>query len=256
MAEQFAEIIRQYLLTVAAGKRLIAKGVARHPAVAAAVARGTLVVVAGSTNGYVAEEILTALGQAQGFTRKGFRRGATVAPGATLPKAELAGDVVLVNGQWQKGKQIFDVVDNMQSGDVILKGGNALDLPHGRAAAYIGHPMGGTAGAAIPAVIGRRVQMIVPIGLEKRVGQDLNELASELNSPSCQGPRMMVLPGSAFTELDAIGLLTGAAGRLVAAGGIYGAEGAVWIAVKGSAAQLQAADGLMASVASEPPCEV
>ena len=43
----------------------------------------TLVIIAGTTNGYVAEEILASLGQGEGFTRKGFRRGTTVAPGRT-----------------------------------------------------------------------------------------------------------------------------------------------------------------------------
>ncbi len=256
MPKGSAEHVKQYLLTVAAGKRLIAKGIVRHDAVAAAMKKGTLVIVAGSTNGYVAQEALGAIGQAEGFSRRGFRRGVTVAPGAMVPKAELAGDVVIVNGQWQKGKQIFDVIDSMQAGDVVLKGGNALDLARRRAAVYIGHPMGGTIGAAIPAVIGRRVQLIVPIGLEKRVADDVHDLAAELNSPACQGPRMMVMPGPVFTELDAIGLLTGASARLVAAGGIYGAQGAVWIAVKGTESQLLAADEVMASVVSEPPCEV
>lgn len=249
------ELLKQYVLTSAAGKRLIAKGIVRHPAVAAAMSAGTLVIVAGSTNGYVAEEALTLLGQAEGFSRLGFRRGVTVPAGVVLPKAELTGDVVIVDGRWLKGKQIFDVVDEMKAGDVILKGGNALDLARGRAAVYIGHPMGGTVGAAIPAVIGRRVQMIVPIGLEKRVAEDVNDLAAELNSPAAQGPRMMVLPGATFTELDAVRLLTGATAKLVAAGGIYGAEGAVWISIKGSDAQLEEADKLMTSVAAEPPCQ-
>ncbi|MCJ7548174.1 MAG: hypothetical protein MUQ30_00645, partial [Anaerolineae bacterium] len=76
-------------ITTAMGKRLIGKGIARLPQIQAILETGTLVIIAGTTNGYVAEEILTALGQVEGFTRVGFRRGATVAPGNKLPEAEL-----------------------------------------------------------------------------------------------------------------------------------------------------------------------
>ena len=48
----------QFYLTPAAGKRLIAKGVTALPAVRAALLQGTVVIVAGTTNGYVAEEVL------------------------------------------------------------------------------------------------------------------------------------------------------------------------------------------------------
>jgi len=248
--------MKQFVLTPVMGKRLIGKAMAVHPAVASAMKKGTLVIVAGTTNGYVAEEVLAATNQSAGFTRKGFRRGMVLSPSfdAGSLKAEFPGDVVLTNGQWQKGKEIFDVVDTMQAGDVILKGANALDLATGQAAVLIGHPMGGTIGAAISALIGRRVTLIAPVGLEKRICGDLWELARELNAPSAEGPRLMPLPGEVFTELDAIALLTGASAKLVAAGGICGAEGAVWIAITGQEGQLKAAADLIKSVANEPPC--
>src|SRR5512133_2715365 len=75
---------RQFFLTVAAGKRLIGKATAALPEVAHALVEGTLVVLAGSTNGYVAEEILKQAGLEKGFSRKGFLRGVTTAPGHKL----------------------------------------------------------------------------------------------------------------------------------------------------------------------------
>lgn len=249
--------MKQFVLTPSMGKRLIGKAMAAHKAVQSALKNGTLVIVAGTTNGYVAEEILTDTGQLGTFTRKGFRRGVVLAPSfdASSIKAEFPGDVVLVKGVWQKGKEIFDVVDNMQAGDVILKGGNALDLHTGQAAVLIGHPMGGTIGAAISALIGRRVTLIAPIGLEKRICGNLYELAADLNSPAAEGPRLMPLPGIVFTELDAIELLTGAKAKLIAGGGICGAEGAVWIAVWGQDGQVKAAADLVKSISNEPPCQ-
>jgi hypothetical protein len=247
--------MKQFNLTTVMGKRLIAKGMARHPDVRRVLEKGTLLIVAGTTNGYVAEEILTALGQAEGFSRVGFRRGVTVAQGAKLPKAELAGDVVIVDGQWQPGKTVFDVAEGLKAGDVVLKGGNAFD-PYGQAAVQIGHPQGGTVMAVVPAVIGRRVKLIVPIGLEKRVFDDIHSLSLRVNDPETDGPRLMPLPGEIFTELDAIQLLTGAEPILIAGGGILGAEGSAWIGVSGTEEQVAAAADLIKSVSGEPPCEV
>ncbi len=247
--------MKQFNLTPVMGKRLIAKGMAQHPDVQRVLQKGTLIIVAGTTNGYVAEEILAAIGQAEGFSRVGFRRGVTVAQGAKLPKAELAGDVVIVDGQWQPGKTVFDVAENLKAGDVVLKGGNAFD-PYGQAAVQIGHPQGGTVMAVVPTVIGRRVKLIVPIGLEKRVFDDIHTLTLRVNDAATDGPRLMPLPGEIFTELDAIQLLTGAETLLIAGGGIFGAEGSAWIGVSGTEEEVAAAAELIKSVAGEPLCEV
>ena len=91
--------MKQFNLTTVMGKRLIGKGMAQHPDIQRVLQKGTLLIIAGTTNGYVAEEILTALGQAEGFSRVGFRRGVTVAQGAKLPKVELAGDVIIVDDE-------------------------------------------------------------------------------------------------------------------------------------------------------------
>jgi hypothetical protein len=250
--------LKQFTITSSAGKRLIAKAIVHHPAIRAAISKGTLVIVAGTTNGYVAEEVLASLGQQEGFSRLGFRRGAVLPPGGNAGdlKAEPTRDVIVVDGKWLKGKTIFDVAANLGLGDVILKGANAVHLPTRRAAVYIGHPQCGTAGAALPAVVGRRATMIVPVGLEKRVSDDVADLARLLNAPDAQGPRLLPLPGEAFTELDAIDLLSGAKAHLVAGGGIYGAEGCVWIAVSGNSEQLDAADMILQAILHEPSCQV
>ena len=251
----------QFVITPAAGKRLIAKAMARHDAVASALQDGTVVVVAGTTNGYVAEEILRAIGQADGFRREAFVRGITTAPSTAttdmgrLPdESRFPGDVVIERGQWQRGKTIFDVVDDLREGDVILKGANALDLATRQAGILIGHPKGGTILAALQAVIGRRARLILPVGLEKRVHSRIGDLAALLNAPNAKGARLIPVPGEIVTELEAVEtLVPGATARLVAAGGVCGAEGAVWLAVAGGDDCLVKARRLAASVAGEPP---
>jgi hypothetical protein len=247
----------QFVLTPAAGKRLIGKALAAHPTVQAASRSATLVIIAGTTNGYAAEEILLGLGQADGFSRKRFFRGIVLPPGRTTKEGRLPneggfpGDVVIVKGVWQKGKTIFDVADSLREGDVILKGANALDLIRKQAAVLIGQPHGGTTITALQAAVGRRVQLILPVGLEKRVPGDLMELATRMNAPGSSGFRLLPVPGEVFTEIEAIRLLCGAEAEMVAAGGVGRAEGAIWLALQGSKEQLAKAAELIKEVSGE-----
>ena len=61
------------------GKRLIAKALVTHPTIQNLLKNGTLVVVAGTTNGYITEEVLKNFG-VSGFSRKLFFRGITMPP--------------------------------------------------------------------------------------------------------------------------------------------------------------------------------
>lgn len=98
--------MKQVCVTTAMGKRLIGKALAVHPTIRRVLEQGTLVIIAGTTNGYVAEEVLTELGQAEGFSRVGFRRGVTLAPDAKVVEAPFPGDVVIRDRQWLRGKTI------------------------------------------------------------------------------------------------------------------------------------------------------
>lgn len=252
--------MKQFLLTPSMGKRLIAKTLANHPAIKKALKNGTVVIVAGTTNGYVAEEILKTHKIANDFSRKHFFRGITIPPsqavtveGRLFDESSFSGDVVIVESIWQRGKTIADVIDKLQEGDVILKGANALDVTHRQAAILIGHPQAGTIGLALPAILGRRVKLIIPVGLEKRIDGDLNALAARLNAPGTGGYRLMPVHGEVFTELEALAALTAASVELISAGGVCGAEGGVWISVAGEEEQEEFAAQIIASIADEPP---
>lgn len=247
--------MKQFCVTTAMGKRLIGKGMVQQPDIQRVLQGGTLVIIAGTTNGYVAEEILKELGQVEGFSRIGFRRGMVMPPGVEAPDQEFPGDVVIRDGTWQRGQTIFDVAEDLRPGDVVLKGGNAFDA-WGQAAVFVALPQGGTVLAAVTAVFGRRARLIVPIGLEKRVFEDVHILAKASNAPGAEGPRLCPMPGEVFTELDAIGLLTEAEAWQIGGGGVYGAEGAVWLGIDGDDEEVRAAVDLIQSVAGEPPCQV
>lgn len=252
-------LMKQYLITPAAGKRLISKALVKDNSVNKALKFGTIVIIAGTTNGYVAEEILSKIGQNKEFSAKRFFRGIVLPPskprttdGRLSDNKGFPGDVIITQGKWQKGKTIFDVVDDLGEGDVIFKGANLLDLSRNQAGIYIGHPKGGTIGVALQAHIGRRVKLILPVGLEKRVDIDINKIANKLNQPGVSGPRILPVTGDVFTEIDAIKLLTGADAELVAAGGVGGAEGSVWLLVSGNDEEIKSAEDLINSVSKEP----
>jgi len=251
--------MKQFQITPAAGKRLIAKVLTKHPTILKAIKNGTIVIIAGTTNGYVAEEILKAHHVSNDFSRKHFFRGITLPPsfkmtgeGRLVDENEAPEDVVITKGVWQKGKTISDVVDSLKEGDVILKGANALDLTRKQAAILIGHPKAGTIGLALPAVVGRRVKLIIPVGLEKRINGDLNLIAEKMNAPGAGGYRLLPVLGEVFTELDALIALTGADVELIAAGGVCGAEGSCLISVIGTEEQEEFAAEVIASINCEP----
>ncbi len=251
--------MKQFIITPAAGKRLIGRALSQHPSIKRVLKSGTLVIIAGTTNGYVAEEILSLIGQSDEFSRKRFFRGIVLPPvkprkedGRLHDESGFPGDVIIQNGQWKKGLTIFDVLDDLKEGDVILKGSNALDLSRKQAAIYIGHPQAGTIGAALQAHVGRRVELILPVGLEKRVCGDLNEIANKLNKPGIRGARLLPVPGEVYTEIDAIKMITGADAQMVAAGGVAGAEGSIYLGVSGKPDQMNSTEELLESISKEP----
>jgi hypothetical protein len=248
----------QIMLTPAAGKRLIGKGMAAHPEIRSALDGRTIAIVAGTTNGYVAEEILASIGQMGNFSRKRFFRGISLPPnykttdqGRLADESGFKGDVIIRNGVLLQNKTIEDVAESLNEGDIIVKGGNALDLEHRRTAVLIGNPTGGTILVSLRAAIGKRVRLIMPIGLEKRVTGDLDELAARVNAPGSKGLRLMPVSGEVFTELDAIALLTGASAQIIAAGGVSGAEGSIWLGVSGTPETEQKAEEMLKSLAAE-----
>ena len=253
----------QILLTPSAGKRLIAKAFLQQSDIKSKIDTKTIVIIAGSTNGYIAAELLKSIGQETGFNQKHFFRGVTLPPAiettesGRLPnESSFPGDVVIVKGAWQKGKTIFDIVDTLQSGDIIVKGANCIDINRKRAGILIGHPKGGTIAAAIQAIVGKRVKLLLPVGLEKRITEDLDSIANLLNNPNSTGPRMFTVSGEIITEIEAIEILFGLKSKLVAAGGVCGAEGSVWLAIEGNSDKLSEVKAILKEISKEEQFQI
>ncbi|HUW56585.1 MAG TPA: hypothetical protein VMZ92_08110 [Planctomycetota bacterium] len=245
------------VLTVAESKRLIAKGVASHPEVLHALTEGTLVICKGTTNAYVVEEVL-----GKEIRRTDYVTGSVVPAtrqGQAPTSAKLP-DVILEKGRLVEGTNSKEIVPKLKPGDVFIKGANAINYERNQAALLIGHPTGGTIGAAIGVLVARRVRLLVPVGLEKNIPGDLNDVAVCMNegdetdeSDPRHVPTLWPIPGEIFTEIEAIELLCGCEVVQTAAGGIAGAEGAVRLLIRGSADQVRQARALIANVQGEPP---
>ena len=247
----FTEIV----LTVSESKRLIAKGVVGHPDVLKALTDGTVVICKGSTNAYVVEEIL-----GREIKRTDYVTGSTLPAARTGPSpvANKLPDIVIERGQVVEGATSKDVIAKLKAGDVFIKGANAISYERGQAALLIGHPTGGTLGAAIGTLVARRVRLLIPVGLEKNIPGDLNDVAARVAeaTETFEGkalPALWPVSGELFTEIEALRLLTGCDVIPIGAGGIAGAEGAVRLMLEGDAEQVRQARKIVELVRGEPP---
>jgi hypothetical protein len=247
-----AMVQARIVLTVAEGKRLIAKAVAQMPEVRRAREKGTLIITKGTTNTYVAEEI----------TGETIRHGAFVygrvypsKGGTPLSETEPVGEIVYVKGERRRDLSLQEAVAGLQPGDVVIKGGNALDYANRTAGVYIGSATGGTTGTIMPYLVARKAQLIIPIGLEKQCALPVLDIQLMMRTPmeSLNSiPSMFLLTGTIVTEIEAFKILSSVSAFQTGAGGIGGAEGAVHFLVRGSREQVQEALRVAASVEGEP----
>jgi len=235
-------------LTVAESKRLIAKGVAQADCVRRAMDNGTFAMGSGTTDGYIYEEIT-----GEPMDKKTFVTGRTLPSDYAGPKINYTHPDLVIRKRERLEMKASEALADMGPGDVFVKGANALNYERQQAAVLIGHPTGGGVGAAIGTCVARRICYLHPVGLEKAVAADLNEVAARLNrDPDGKGPTLWVVPGCIFTEIEALRALAGVDAVHIASGGICGAEGAVWLALFGDKAQLDQAQAAIDSVRGEP----
>ena len=235
-------------LTVSESKRLIAKGVAQADFVRRTMEEGTLAIGSGTTNGYVVEEIT-----GEKIEKTEFVTGRTLPSDYSGPAFSYSlPDLVIRKGE-RLNIKASEALADMGPGDVYAKGANAINYERKQAAVLIGHPTGGGVGNALGTIVARRICYLHPVGLEKSVNADLDEMAERLNGDRHgKGPTLWVTPGTIFTEIEALHVLAGVEAVPVSSGGVGGAEGAVWLALFGSNEQLDKAQEAIDSVRGEP----
>jgi len=238
-------------LTVAEGKRLIGRAVARMPAVRAKMRKGMIVIAKGTTNAYVVEELLGKRIDLMAYA-SGVLKPARPDADPHRARRRTLPDIVLQDGKPRRDLDRFNAVEHFKPGDVYIKGANALDYPNRKAGILIGDPQGGTIGKVMGHLVGKRGHLVLPVGLEKRVFGDLDGLHRALQDAASDTWRLQPVTGTIVTEIEALRSLAGVEAALAAAGGVAGAEGCVALLLAGSRAAVAKARRLLRSVQGEP----
>jgi hypothetical protein len=220
-----------------------------------ALKSGLIVIIKGTTNSYVAEEILK-----EPIEKERYGRGIIV-PGSLsyLPDKESIPDIIIEKGKVRKDLSLEEAVKMLKTGDVLMKGANALD-PDGITGIFLARlptTDGGTIGRSLGTVVGRGVNFIIPVGLEKLIPVSIREVVTQLNDREVNlgmGLTVNVMPamGKVVTEIEAFKILTGVEAINMGAGGVGGAEGARIFLLKGDEEVVKKAFNLVQSIRGEP----
>ncbi len=248
-------------LTPSESKRLIAKGVKNLEEVQRALKHGTVIITLGTTNAYVAEEILRDVPRSENNIDKGrYAAGVITDRGlCVVPKEERVKEVILRNGKISD-ENSGEVIENLSAEDVFIKGANALDAT-GTAGVLMANPLGGTIGSALGPVMARGTHFIIPVGIEKTVPYSITDAAKRVGIGKCYKALgwpvgLMPVHGRVITELEALRILGADDAFPIAAGGVDGGEGSVIICVEGSVEKLDELMTLVAQIKGETPVRV
>jgi hypothetical protein len=237
------------VLTPPMSKRLIAKGVVALPQVRAALDRGRIVVTLGTTNAYVAEELL-----GEGIDRSAFAAGFIDDRWNINARLGEAGEIVLDRGRPVEASP-EETLTSLVAGDAVIKGGNALD-PEGVVGVLLGSSTGGTVGRYVATCLARGIDLIAPISLSKSIHTSIVELSREMGIGRAK--LGMGLPCGIFplhahvvTEIDALETFFPVRAVHVASGGVGAGAGAVSLLIEGEETAVRDAFALVESLRSE-----
>lgn len=242
-------------LTPAESKRLLAKAVVSLPEVQWAYSNGRLAITAGTTNCLVLEELT-----GEKIEPHRFCVGMSAAGMLTmsLEEGRIWGRFFL------KGELVDtpypDFIKSLGKGDVIIKGGTAVD-PMGNVGVLMSNPNGGAVGAMFGPASAQGIPVIAAVGLEKQVESVPDAAAGwgQLTLDYAMGIRVGLASLTSplvLTEVQALAILAGVRARLVSSGGIGGSEGAVILLLEGYKGNLDKAVHMVEGVKGEPRIEV
>jgi hypothetical protein len=243
-----------FVFTNPEAKRFIAKAVAQLPEVKKAKKDGEIVIGHGSTNVFVAEEVMGGCPK-----RNQYLSGVILNGILCVTQAEEKPPMLML----RKGKQIppkptmEETLEKFNADSVFIKGANAIDL-NGNAGVFVANPSGGTVGWAYGILMAKGSHLIVPCSLAKLV-PSVQKAAKSVGQKTlyyCQGIKIGMVPimnAKVVTEIDAFRILFDLDAVYIGAGGQSGSEGSVVMAVEGSKKALDLAIKLIESIKGEPP---
>ncbi|UCF89834.1 MAG: hypothetical protein JSW39_16170, partial [Desulfobacterales bacterium] len=228
-------------LTSEESRRLVAKAVARLEAVRQAQKSGLIGFCLCTSCGYIIQEILGTAAVDPGGYCCGFIHGQG---SCSVPDQKREKLLLLEKGQprWLDfpHENFTEFLDRMDAEDVIIKSGNLMD-PHGNVGVLVASPDGGEAGAYLPRIAARGIQLIVPMTLNKTVPLPLKEILPYMGIAKFRRDRvhglscgMLALPGRVVTEIDALQDLFGVRALPAAMDGVGSGTGTVTLVLAGA----------------------
>jgi hypothetical protein len=223
----------QITLTPSESKRFIARALLNHEKIEQALNSGIIVINLGSTNAFVAEELMK-----KEIPKERFVAGMIDGKGAcVVPREERIPSIVLKNGKISNDDP-EKITRTMGPKDVFVKGANALDK-NCKAWVMLASETGGTVGHVLGTLMARGVPIIIPIGLEKFVPDSLDKVSTmtgihQINYSTGTPVGIMPIPGEVVTEREAVKLLGDVEVYVMGAGGIGGGEGSYTFLIEGS----------------------
>jgi len=227
------------VLPPAASKRLIAKGVKAHPIVEEALRSGIVVVTLGTTNAFVAAEL-----SGDPIDHGAFAAGVIDYRWNINERIAEAREVVLKEGRRQTIEP-EELTGALGPGDVIIKGGNALD-PFGMVGVLMAAATGGTVGRYVPLAHARGVDIVVPISVAKSVHGSIADLTLAMGNKRLDlgdglACGMYPLVGHVVSEIEAMDLLFSIEATHVASGGVGPGAGSVSLLLEGDESDVRKA---------------
>jgi hypothetical protein len=246
-----------FVLTPAAGKKLIGMAVAALPEVRNAYEKGRLAIANGTTTGYVIEALT-------GRPVKKFEYCVGVVAKGLFGENPDSDHTLML---WDKGKatnlpfgQFLAELRKFERDDVFIKGANAVDC-QGHAAGLQTNPNGGSWADAFGLITARGFHCIVPVGMEKMIPSVIEASKKvgqmRLDYSIGNAPGLIPLPTfKVVTEVEAFMILADVKATVMAAGGIGGCEGSRAFVVEGAEEGVKKALSLVLQVHDEPPVQV
>lgn len=244
-----------FTLTSAESRRLIAKAVVQMPEVKRAWESAYLLLAGGTTNAFIAQELLDDKSIEPGRCTVGLSTNGLLC--VTNPDSRKSFPNVFWKGE-ASDKTLAEALADFHADTVVIKGANAVD-PEG----YVGVITAGFDGGTIPRIIGpvtsKGLKYITPVGLEKLV-PSVRKAAAAIGathidiSMGADCGMYCLANTTVVTEIEAVKQMFHVDATLVCCGGVGGNEGAVTLAADGEEQDVKAlVEYLEREIKGEPP---
>lgn len=243
-----------FTLQSAESRRLIAKGVMAMPIVTRALREAYTILCGGTTNAYIAQEILNDRNIKPEACTAGISSQGVLC--VTDPSSRQMFPNVFKNGKPSE-TTIQQAFQDFKEGTVVIKGANAVDM-FGNAGIVTSGFDGGTVPLILGTVTSQGLPLIIPVGLEKLV-PSVKAAAEAVGarridrSLGADFGMYCIATGKIITEIEALDLLFGVKAVHIASGGVGDNQGAVTLAVDGTEEAVNSCvDFILEKIKGEP----